>query len=201
MKKAVSYLLCCILALTLTVPAYAYDTTPEIDDFVIYNGEFYEFSSSYNSDQFSKIDVEITEALVVRLNELIRTHKITVDSDTLIITKTKSRQKRDIEPGKWKQIAYLDHDIINFISLGVAGLGGNISIRGLKSVVKDAKVAKAAGGSTLGISTMLLVDIIVILNVYNLTSACEDSGHEGAYIHRYGNNNVFMFSEKADIGY
>lgn len=34
-----------------------------------------------------------------------------------------------------------------------------------------------------------------------MVKAVEDGGHQGAYLHRYGNNNVFRFSHKEDLDY
>jgi hypothetical protein len=34
-----------------------------------------------------------------------------------------------------------------------------------------------------------------------MVKALEDGGHQGAYLHRYGNNNVFRFSHKKDLDY
>lgn len=46
-------------------------------------------------------------------------------------------------------------------------------------------------GETISIKS--LIDMMV--------KAVKDGGHQGAYLHRYGNNNVFSFSHKEDLGY
>lgn len=81
-------------------------------------------------------------------------------------------------------------DIENLTDIfGYSGVG--LTLSGVKNLVKELKKVGFDGIST-GTLVAFLFDVIVLTGTYNLESACEDNDHDGAYIFRYGDNNVWM---------
>lgn len=196
MKKIKIVLLAMLVLAMSVVPTFAYND--DESDIILYNSG--KFIVNYSSEFFieNSDGVILANEVATELNQLIEDRFISYDETTDEIIKLKRRVRRDVEPGEWKQIAYFSHESVDKIT-SIAGISGaGFTLRGLLDYVKTAIKTKAI--STTGTLT-LLIDAMIFVGISNMNSACEDSGHNGAYLHRYGNNNVFMFSDKANIGY
>lgn len=201
MKKIMSFTLLLSIIFTMCIaPTFAnsIQTARNIEDYIILENNILSLSDEINLNRFPNDDIIFVQSTLDNLNQLIASHKIMVNPTTLEVTKLRSRSTRDVEVGEWKQIAYFSHDAVDKISTAIGLSGGTISIRSLIGII--AKAIKD-GGITALAAADLIAGTILLIGCSNMVNACEDGDHEGAYLHRYGNNNVFMFSHKEDLGY
>lgn len=133
------------------------------------------------------------------INKSIKNNEIEIDKNTFEILKVNSSvTTRDVEPGEWYQVGYMSHSTIEKISsiAGTIGIGTSV-----KDVYEFAKAVYNSGisGISKGNFISFFLNVGVTAGIYNLKSACEDNNHKGAYILKYGDNNMYMPYHKPTV--
>lgn len=151
------------------------------------------------TDNLPKNEKKDMEEFVEVINKLIRTNEIKVDKNTFKISQiTKSRVKRDVDIGEWHKVGYISHSTIQKIDkyIGIAGLG--TSIKDVYSLVTEIWKFGILGISKADLISFF-VSCTITAGIYNLKCACEDNNHNGAYILKYGDSNMYMPYHKPTI--